>query len=97
MSDDALFVTTRAKTKSVKHLCMELPLEKVLNRFGHCISYHTPEALETELTTDIILEASVPATSTFGGQNGECRDIQFTNKTCIPPQRTHIGTVSQET
>ena len=62
MSDDMLFVITCTRTKSGTHLCMVLPLNSVIgsrnvveivNRFGYCISYHTAEALETEIATYI--------------------------------------------
>ena len=62
VSDDVIFTTTRGRTKPSKHLCMGLGIKsmtgsrkllEIINRFGHAISYHTVEALETELATDI--------------------------------------------
>lgn len=62
VSDDVLFTTTRARSKPGKYLCMGLGLKsmtgsrkilEMMNRFGHCISYHTTERLETELATEI--------------------------------------------
>lgn len=60
MSDDDMFVATRARSTSRNHLCIALKsltgsrkVIEILNRFGHCISYHTSEASQTELATDI--------------------------------------------
>ena len=61
-SDDAVFVTTRGRTKPSKHLCMGLGLKsltgsrkvvEMLNHYGHSISYYTVEAIETDLATNI--------------------------------------------
>ena len=47
-----LYVTTRARIKPGKHLCMGLALKsmtgsqkvvEILNRFGHSVGYHTKD------------------------------------------------------
>ncbi len=62
VADDVVFVTTRGRIKPGKHLCMGLGLKsmtgsrqviELANRFGHSISYHTAESLETSLATEI--------------------------------------------
>ncbi len=61
-ADDVVFVVTRGRTKPGKHLCLGMGLKsmtgsrriiEILNRFGHSISYHTAEALETDIATSI--------------------------------------------
>ena len=61
-SDDVVFVTTRGRTKPSKHLSLGLGIKsltgsqkvvEILNHYGHCISYHTVETLETDLATNI--------------------------------------------
>lgn len=62
VSDDVVFVTTRGRTKPSKHLSLGLSLKsltgsrkviEIINRLGHCVSYHTVEELETDLATNI--------------------------------------------
>ena len=58
--DDVVFITTRGRTKPGKHICLALGIKsmtgsrriiEILNRFGHSISYHVMESMETELAT----------------------------------------------
>ena len=62
VSDDVVFAVTRGITKPGKHLCIGLGIKSltgrrqiidILNRFGHSINYHTVEAIETQVATDI--------------------------------------------
>ena len=59
ISEDAVFAVTAGQKKPAKHLKVGLAVKSLtgsrkiidmLNRFGHSISYHTVEGLETELT-----------------------------------------------
>ena len=61
-ADDAIFATTRGKLKPAKHLEIGLGIKSmtgsrktldILNHFGHSISYHVAESLETSLATTI--------------------------------------------
>lgn len=61
-ADDILFTTTRGQVKPAKHLFMGLAMKsltgsrkiiEILNRFGHSISYHVVEELETDLASTI--------------------------------------------
>ena len=61
-ADDCLFVGSRGIIKPSKHVCLGLGLKSItgsrkvietLNRFGHCISYHTVESLETDLAMSV--------------------------------------------
>ena len=63
VADDVIFTTTRGRTKPGKHLCLGLALKsltgsrrivEIMNRFGHSVSYHTVESLETQLASEII-------------------------------------------
>ena len=60
--DDIVYATSQGHVKPSKHLCLGLSIKsltgsrkvlEVLNRFGHCISYHTVESIETDLATNI--------------------------------------------
>ena len=62
VSDDVIFATTRGRIKPGKHLCLGLGLKsltgsrrvlEILNRFGHSVSYHTVETIETQMATEI--------------------------------------------
>ena len=62
VTDDVIYASTHAKVKTGKHLTLALGLKSMtgsrkvidtLNRFGHCVSYHTVEAIETDLATEI--------------------------------------------
>ena len=62
VSDDVIFATTRGRIKPGKHLCLGLGLKsltgsrrvlEILNRFGHLVSYHTVETIETQMATEI--------------------------------------------
>ena len=59
LSEDLIFAATSAKKKPKKHLQLGLFLKSLtgsrkiitlLNRMGHCVSYHTVQELETEMT-----------------------------------------------
>ena len=59
ISEDLVFAVTSGKKKPSKHLTLGLAIKsmsgsrkivEILNRLGHCASYHTVEELETELT-----------------------------------------------
>ena len=59
---DVLFVTSRGRIKPSKHVLIGSGIKsitgsrrviEILNRFGHSVNYHTVEALETELATEI--------------------------------------------
>ncbi|MCG7875152.1 MAG: hypothetical protein N0C90_02335 [Candidatus Thiodiazotropha endolucinida] len=61
-AEDCLFVGSRGVVKPSKHVCLGLGLKSLtgsrkvienLNRFGHCLSYHTVEALETDLAMSV--------------------------------------------
>ena len=61
-SDDIIYAVTRGRVKPGKHLTIGVALKSmtgsrkvidVLNRFGHCVSYHTVESIETDLATNI--------------------------------------------
>ena len=67
-ADDAVYATTRGQIKPGKHLTKGVALKSmtgswkivdILSRFGQCIGYHTVEAIETDLATDISLRDSV--------------------------------------
>ena len=60
--DDIAYATSQSHVKLSKHLCLGLSIKsltgshkvlEVLNRLGHCISYHTVETIETDLATNI--------------------------------------------
>ena len=62
ISQDAVFSATSGKKKPGKHLITALAMKsmtgcrkviEVLNRMGHCASYHTAEEIETELTFSV--------------------------------------------
>ena len=66
--DDAVFITTRGRTKPSKHLCMGLGLKNItgswkivelLNHYGHSVGYHIVESLETDLATYIADKRSI--------------------------------------
>jgi hypothetical protein len=59
---DVMFATSRGRIKPGKHLTMGLGMKsitgtrkvlEILNRFGHSISYHVTEEIETSLATEI--------------------------------------------
>ena len=61
-SQDAIFMTTRGRVKPSKHLCLGLGLKsltgsrkviELVNHFGHSVSYHTVEELETDLAKTV--------------------------------------------
>ena len=63
VSNDVIYNANRGKVKPGKHLCMALGLKsitgsrkviEILNRFGHSISYHGAEMIETELANEIV-------------------------------------------
>jgi hypothetical protein len=62
VSDDVVYAISRGRTKPEKHISLALGLKsmtgsrrvlEILNRFGHCVSYHTVETTETQMATDI--------------------------------------------
>ena len=62
VTDDVIFAVSHGRTKPGKHLCLALTLKsltgshrviEIMNRFGHCISYHTAEEIETQLASEI--------------------------------------------
>ena len=62
-AQNAVFVTTRGVVKPAKHLCLGLGLKsltgsrkvlEIMNHFGHCVSYHVVEELETNLATTVL-------------------------------------------
>ena len=61
MSEDAAFAATKRLKKPQKHLMLGIALKsltgsrkviKIMNRLGHCASYHTREEAETEATSE---------------------------------------------
>ena len=63
ISNDVMFATTRGRIKPSKHISFGLGLKsstgsrrvlEILNRFGHAISYHKAEELETQMASDSI-------------------------------------------
>lgn len=62
LAADAIFCVTNGKSMPSKHIQLGLVMKSVtrsrktleiLNRMGHCASYHTIEGLETELTYSV--------------------------------------------
>ena len=60
--DDVMFVTSSGRIKPSKHVLIGSGMKnitgsrrviEILNRFGHSVIYHTVEALETDLATEI--------------------------------------------
>ena len=61
-ASDLIFKVTRGQVKPAKHLLLGLGLKsmmgskkllEILNNFGHCVSYHIVETLETDLATTV--------------------------------------------
>ena len=61
-AEDCLFAGSSGIIKPSKHVCLGLGLESItgsrkvietLNRVGHCLHYHTVEALETDLAMSV--------------------------------------------
>ena len=59
---DTIFTTSRGRIKPGKHMSLGLGLKsitgsrrvlEILNRFGHCVNYHTVESFETQIASDI--------------------------------------------
>lgn len=59
ISEDLLYATLHGRVKTSKHITLGLTLKSItssrkvldiMNKFGHCCSYHTIEELETEAT-----------------------------------------------
>ena len=63
VADDAIYAASHGHIKPNKHTTLALGTKSLtgsrkmietLNRFGHCVSYHTTEEMETELAENII-------------------------------------------
>lgn len=87
LCDDVMFITSRGKAKPAKHLCLGLGIKsltgsrriiEILNRFGHCISYHTIESIETELATTIT-ERHHALPDGMAQQSGLCTGLAWDN------------------
>lgn len=59
LAEDVIFSVTNGRSRPSKHLLLSLVMKsvtgsrkviEVLNKLGHCVSYHFAEELETELT-----------------------------------------------
>ena len=67
-ADDMIYAISHGRIKPSKHVCLALGMKSLtgsrklieaLNRFGHCLSYHTAEEIETGLAEDIIQKDEV--------------------------------------
>ena len=55
LCEDVIFTATSGQTKPKKHLMLGMTMKnvtgsRILNKLSHCISYHTLEEIETEMT-----------------------------------------------
>lgn len=59
LAEDAIFSVTNGRSKPAKQMLLALVMKSItgsrkaiemLNKLGHCVSYHVTEELETELT-----------------------------------------------
>ena len=85
--DDVMYITSRGRIQSSKHLCMGLGLKSltgnrqvidIMNRFGHSIGYHTTERLETELAS-VITDKQQATPDGMRLQSGLCTGIAWDN------------------
>ena len=68
LCEDVIFSATSEQTKPKKHLMLGITMTsltgsrkviEILNKLGHCVSYHTVEEIDTEMTFEANKEGAL--------------------------------------